>query len=93
MGSKSTSRIWTGSTGGVDFVPPSLDDLCLAFFSFLLLGRFPKSTPFDIIFLFSPTDGRGWDSPYPTTLSITFLPLFSFMVAIPKRKTILVKNT
>ena len=41
--------------------PPPLvcDDLCLAFFSLLLLGRFPKSIPFDILFIFSPTDGQG----------------------------------
>ena len=57
LGSELASKIWTevsrtGSTGEVVRAPLSLDDLCLAFFSFLLLGRFPKLTPFDILFFF-----------------------------------------
>ena len=48
-----------GRTKGLGLNTPDLDDLCLAFFSLLLLGRLSKSISFDKIFLFSPTDGRG----------------------------------
>ena len=36
-------------------------------------------------FLFSPVGGRGWDL---TPSSTTSLPLFSFIIAIPKRKDV-----
>ena len=54
-----------------------------------LLGRPPKSTLDDIFFRFSPAGGWGWDcTPCLTTSSVTSLPLFSFIVAIPKRKDV-----
>ena len=75
-------------TRGVDLTSWGLDDLC--FFSLpRLLGRSPKSTLDDIFFRFSPAGGRGWDcTPCLTTSSATSLPLFSFILAIPKKKDV-----
>ena len=92
LGSESRVRICTGDpwleTGGGDLTSWGLVDLC--FFSLPhLLGRSPKSTLNDMFFCFSPVGGRDWDcTPYFTASSITSLPLFSFIVAIPKGKDV-----
>ena len=92
LGSESRVRICTGDpwleTGGGDLTSWGLVDLC--FFSLpRLLGRSPKSTLNDMFFCFSPVGGRDWDcTPYFTASSITSLPLFSFIVAIPKGKDV-----
>ena len=88
LGFESRVRIYTRDswlkTGGGDLTSWGLVDLC--FFSLpRLLGRSPKSTLDKIFFLFSPVGGRDWDL---TPSSMTSLPLFSFIIAIPKRKDV-----
>ena len=85
---ESISTIWTGvwDEGSCSLTP--WDDLCLTLFSHRLsrwLGRLPKSIFFDRDFLFSPANKRvwGWVSGRPSSPIIS-LPLFTFIVAIPK---------
>ena len=89
-----TEGSWTGRIGRLGLTTPDLDDLCLAFFSLRLLRRFPKSIYFDKLFLFSSTDGRGWDcTPCLTTLSITsYLYSNSQLPSLKEKHKMLVKK-
>ena len=87
---ESISTIWTGVWDGGRCSLTPWDNPCLTLFSRRLsrwLGRLPKSIFFDRDFLFYPANERvwGWASERPSSPTIS-LPLFTFIVAIPKIK-------